>query len=178
MEMNRLGSQSWEGTEHPDPSDPQAKLRAWPSYRARASVLLMELGDDEGRMGGGRGLSPEGGSGVGQVERRATRCAFWADSAHAPPNPLCLTAPLSPFLGSPGPSGQLQVGGLPSLSSPWWPQGILMIPASPEHLLHPRHCSELSADINSLSSHNSPVQQILHYYHIHFTSEGPRYREG
>ena len=51
MEMNRLGSQSWEGTEHPDPSDPQAKLRAWPSYRARASVLLMELGDDEGRRG-------------------------------------------------------------------------------------------------------------------------------
>ena len=44
MEMSHLGSQSWEATEHPNPSDPQAKLRAWPSCRARASVLLMELG--------------------------------------------------------------------------------------------------------------------------------------
>lgn len=55
MEMSCLGSQSWKATENPDPSDPQAKLRAWPSGRARTSVLLMESGGDEGRRREDRG---------------------------------------------------------------------------------------------------------------------------
>ena len=51
---------------------------------------------EEEIMGGGTGLSPEGGSGVGQVERRATQCTFWADSAHAPPTPSALVHPCPP----------------------------------------------------------------------------------
>jgi hypothetical protein len=42
-------------------------------------------------------MPASGGSGVGQVERRATQCTFWADSAHAPPpTPSALVHPCPP----------------------------------------------------------------------------------